>query len=59
MTDYFIGVDWKIPDRWNKTAFLVTVGTAVESDVKSRFVIIGFSTSDSILGLRFFSLINN
>lgn len=51
MTDYFIGVDQKIPGWKNKITFLVTVGTTVESDMKSRFAIMGFSTRDSILDL--------
>ena len=55
MTDYLIGADPKIPDGLTKIIFLVKMETAVRSDIKSRFGIMGFNTSDSILGLWFFS----
>lgn len=56
MTDYLIGADPKIPDGLTKIIFLVKMETAVRSDIKSRFGIMGFSTSDTILGLWVFFL---
>ena len=43
-------LDQKIPDSLIKIIFLEKVETAVRSDVRSRFVIRGFSTSDSMWG---------
>ena len=56
MADYFIGADWKIPDWVIKITFLVKVKTAVRLDMKSRFGVVGFSTSDAIWDLRFLTL---
>lgn len=42
MTDYFIGVDKKIPDWLIKILLLGEVETAIKSDIKSRFGIMGF-----------------
>ena len=39
-----------------KTTFLVKVENEIRLDLKSRFGIMGFSTSDIILGMWFFSL---
>ena len=41
---------------YKKTTFLVKVETEIRLDLKSRFGIMGFSTSDTILGMLFFSL---
>lgn len=58
MTDYFSGVDQNIPDWLFKITFLVKVKTAFKSDIKSRFGIMSFSTSDTIFGPVIF-LFNN
>ena len=58
VTDDFTDVDQKIPDWLIKIPFLVKAETASRSRSKSQFGIMGFSTSDAILGLWFFSLIN-
>ena len=57
VTDYLIGADWKISDWLIKATFL-KVKTAIRLGIKSRFGILGFSTSHDILGLCFF-LFNN
>ena len=51
MTDYFIGVDKKIPNWLIKILFWREVETAIRSGMKSWFGFLGFSTSDDILGL--------
>lgn len=56
MTDDHIGVDQKIADWMIKITFLGEIETAIKLVIKSRFAIMYFSTSDSILGLWFFSL---
>ena len=48
--------DQKIPDWLIKIAFLEKVKTAVKSVIKARFGTKGFSTSDVLWGLWFFSL---
>lgn len=42
VTDYYIGVDQKIPDWLIKVMFLGEVETVVRSGIKSRFGIMGF-----------------
>ena len=56
MTGYLTGADQTIPNWLIKITFLGKVETTVRLSIKSRFGIMGFSTSDSILGPRFFSL---
>jgi len=51
-----IDADQKISDWLIKIAFLVKVKTASGLGIKSRFGVMGFSTSDTILGLWFFFL---
>lgn len=51
VTDYFLGTDQKIPDWLIKITFLGKVETAIKLDIKSRFDIMGFITSDTILDL--------
>lgn len=51
-----LGVDQKITDTLTKIMILEKVEIAVRSGTESRFVIMGFGTSDTILGLCFFSL---
>lgn len=46
-------IDWKIPDGLTKVTFLVKVETAVRSSVKSRFGVMGVSTSGTFCGLKF------
>lgn len=53
VTDYLTHMDQKIPDWFLKITLLVKVKTATRSGVKSRFGIMGCSTSDAILGLWF------
>ena len=53
VTEYLTDTDQKIPDWLIKIMSLGKVVTTVRSDIKSRFVVIGFSTSDTILGLWF------
>ena len=48
VTHYFIGVDPNIPDWLVKIMFLGEVEIAMRSDLKSRFVIMGFSTNGVI-----------
>lgn len=55
-TDYLTDVEQKIPDRLTKVTFLVRTETVIRPGIKSRFDIMGFSASDPILGLGFFSL---
>ena len=51
MTDYLFGADQKI--SLVKITFLGKVEIATKSSIKTRFGIMGFSTSDTILGLWF------
>lgn len=51
ITDYFIGVDKKIPNWLIKIVSRGEVETAIRSGIKSWFGFLGFSTSDDILGL--------
>ena len=53
MTDYLTNANQKILDWWTKITFPGKAETAVRSGIKSRFGIMGFSTSDVILGLWF------
>lgn len=53
VTDDLLGIDQKIPDQQTKITFLDKVETAIRSGIESRFSVMGFSTSDSILGLWF------
>ena len=52
--EYFTGADQKIPDWPITITFLGKVKTTVRSGMKSRSVIMGFSTGDAIWGLWFF-----
>ena len=52
----FIGADQKILAWLVNVIFLERVKTACRLGIKSRFGIMGFGTSDAILGLWFFSL---
>ena len=54
VTDYPIGTGQKIPDCLTKITLLGKVKTAIRAGIKSRFGIMGFSTSDTILGLWLF-----
>ena len=56
VTDYLTGADQKTWDRLIKIIFLVKVETAIRLGIKSRFGILGFSTSDAIWGLWFLFL---
>lgn len=52
VTDHLIGADWKIPNCQIKIMFFfLRIETAIGSDVKSRFGIMGFSRSDTILDM--------
>lgn len=51
--DYFTGVEQKISDWLIKILFLQEVET-ISSGIKSSFGIMDFSTSNSIVDLRFF-----
>lgn len=53
VTDDLTGVERKIPDWPIKSLFLEELATAIRSDIKSRFGIMAFSISDTILGLWF------
>lgn len=54
MRGYLIGIDQKISDELIKiTAFLEELEIAIRLDIKSRFGILSFSTSDDTLGLCF------
>lgn len=53
VTDWLIAVDQKVPDWLIKIIFLAIVKGAIRSDIKSKFGIMGSSTSDTILGLWF------
>ena len=48
VTDYLLGADQKIPDWLIKILFLGEAETAIRSSIKTRFGIMGFSTSDTI-----------
>ena len=54
MTGYFLDVDQEIQGWLNKIIFLRHVETAVKSGIKSRFGIMVFSTSDTIVVLWFY-----
>lgn len=54
VTHHLIDIDQKIPD-WLLAYISGEVKTTIRSDVKSKFGILGFSTSDAILSLWFFS----
>ena len=56
VTDYFILADHKVPYWLIKITFVAKAVTAVRLGIKSKLVIMGISTSDTILGLWFFSL---
>lgn len=49
MKNYFTGADQRIPDSLIKITFL----EKVETVIKSRFDIMGFSTHEAMLGLYF------
>ena len=51
--DHIIGFDQKIPDWLIKIVLLGEAETPIRPDIKSRFSILGVSTSDAILGLWF------
>ena len=53
VTDYLTGADQKIPDWPTKITFLGKAETKIRSGIKSRFGILGFSKSDTTLGLWF------
>ena len=53
MTDHLIGVEHTTPGWLIKIIFLGEAETAIRPSIKSRFGIMGFSTSDAILGLWF------
>lgn len=55
MTDYLLDADQKIPNWLIKIAFMTKIKTVSKSGIKSRYGM-EFSTSDVVLGLRFFSL---
>ena len=57
LENHFICADWKISDWLIKITFLVNVETTIRLGIKSRFGIMGLSTSDTIWSLWFFSLI--
>ena len=52
-TDYLTGADQNIPNWSIKMTYLKEAEIAVRSNIKSRFGIMGFSTSNTILGLCF------
>ena len=56
LADYLIGADLKITYWLIKITFVVKVEMAISLGIKSRFGFMGFSTSDAILDLWFFSL---
>ena len=51
MTGYLIGTDQKIPNWLIKITFLRKVETTIRLGIKSRFGVMGFSPSDTILSL--------
>lgn len=53
MTDYLLGVDQKVPDWLIMIIFLGEFEKAIRSGIKSRFRVMGFSTSDTIVRLWF------
>lgn len=53
VTDYFIGIDQKIPDWFIKVTFLGKAKIIIRSGIKSGFGIMDFNTSDSILDVQF------
>ena len=59
MTDYYVTAShWCQPENSKlvKITFMVKIETAIGLGIKSSFGIMGFSTSDAILGLWVFSL---
>ena len=54
VTDHLTDADQKIPGWLIKTKPLGKVGTEIRLSMKSRFGVMGFSTSDVILGLWFY-----
>ena len=54
MTNDLVSADQKVPDWVMKITFPVNVKIAIMLGIKSRFGIIGLSTSDAILGLELF-----
>ena len=56
VTDYLTGADQKTSDWLIKILLLVKVETAIKLGIKSRFGILGVSTSDAIWGLWFLFL---
>lgn len=55
-TDYLIDIDQNIPSWLFEIMFLGEVKRAIRSVIKSWFGILGFSISDTMLGLWLFSL---
>lgn len=55
-TDYLIDIDQNIPSWLIEIMFLGEVKRAIRSGIKSWFGILGFSISDTMLGLWLFSL---
>lgn len=53
VTDRLIRAGQKTPSWPIRMAYLGEAEIAVRSNIKSRFGIVGFSTSDTILGLCF------
>ena len=56
MADDLIGADQKTPDWLIKITFLLKIQTAIRLGIKSKICIMGFSTSEIVLHLWFFSL---
>lgn len=56
LAGYLIGTDQNIPDSLIKITFMVKVEAVFSLGIKSKFGIMGFSASDAIWGLCFFSL---
>lgn len=53
MTDYLIGIDQKILDLWVSSCFWERLKKAIRSSIKPKFNVLGFNTSNVILGLWF------
>lgn len=58
MIQYPHGTIQKIPSWLIKVTFLGKGEIAIKPDIKSRFGIMGFRTSDTTLGLGFLSITN-
>ena len=54
VTYYLIGADKKIPNWLIKITFWRKIKTTIRLGIKSKFGIMSFSTSDTILDLWFF-----